>query len=93
MLPCTTLDVKPVCTPPEVDPQRKINLDYSPQFLETLQTLDKLCGGYKDILSLHQGDICHTKLLTMDFDTSSYCTETLYILYLLSNTLTGSEMS
>ena len=34
--------------------------------------LDESCEEYKDILSLHQGDIGHTKLLTMDIDTGDH---------------------
>ena len=34
--------------------------------------MDKLCGEYKDIFSLHQSDTGHTKLLTMNIDTGGH---------------------
>ena len=52
---------------------RKINLDHTPQSPENKKkTLDDLCEEYKDMFSLHQGDIGHTKLLAMDIDIGDY---------------------
>ena len=34
--------------------------------------IDRLCEEYKNICSLHQGDLCHTKLLTIDIDTRGH---------------------
>ena len=55
----------------------KINLDHTPQGLEHQQVLDKLCEENRDML-LHQGDIGHMQLLTIDIDTgsSSYYSKT-----------------
>ena len=47
---------------------REINLDHTPQSLETPKALDDLCEESKDLFSLCQGDIGHMKLLTMDID-------------------------
>ena len=69
MVLCTQQDTKHVCSPAEVDIHRKINLESIPLCPEIMKALDKLCGQYKDIYSLHQGDIGHTKLLAMDIDT------------------------
>ena len=44
----------------------KINLNQVPQNQEIQQPVDELCEDYKDIFSLHQGDIGYTELLTMD---------------------------
>ena len=80
-LPCTPPSAKFLCSPPEASTLRKINLDLTSQTPETKQALNELCEEYKDIFSLHQGDIGHTKLLTVDIDMgdpSSYCTKTLH---------------
>ena len=58
--------------PEEVTTYRKLNLDYTPQSLETQQALYALCEEYQDIFSSHQGDISHTTLLTMDIDIGDY---------------------
>ena len=62
IFPFTLLETKPVCSSAELGMQRKINLDYTSQCSETLQALDILCEEYRDIFSLHQGDIGHMKL-------------------------------
>ena len=46
----------------------KIKLDHTPQSLEIQVALNELCEEYKGIFLLHQGDIGHTELLTMDID-------------------------
>ena len=66
--PCTSSSAKFVCHPVEVNTHRKINLDHIPQSQEIQTMLDNLCEEYKDIFSIHEGDICHTKLLTMDIN-------------------------
>ena len=59
-LPCTPPSAKFVCLPTEVNTHRELNLDNT---LETQQTFNELCEEYKNIFSLHQGDIGHTKFL------------------------------
>ena len=56
----------------EVSTHRKINLDHTHQSSENQKALDEFCEEYKDIYSLHQGDIDHTKLLTMDINTGDH---------------------
>ena len=51
---------------------RKINLGHTPNCPETQQALDKLCEVYKDTFSLHQGNMCNTKLLTMETYTGNH---------------------
>ena len=62
----------PNCSHAEVTMHKRINLDHNPQSLETQNALDNLCQEYKDKFSLHQGDIGHTKFLTMDIDTGNH---------------------
>ena len=71
-VPCTPSSAKLMCSPAEVNTHRKINLDHTLQSQETQQTLGKLCEEYKAIFLLHQGDIGHAKLLTMDIDTGDH---------------------
>ena len=61
-----------MCCPAEVNIHRKITLQHIPQGLEILHTLDDLCEEYKDIFSLHLGDIGHPKLLTINIDMGDY---------------------
>ena len=70
-----------VCLPIEENALGKINLDYTLQSLKTQQVVNNLYEDHKDIFSLHQGDIGHTKLLSMDIDTGAppYCTENVHI--------------
>ena len=65
-LPCTPLSAKFACSPTEVNTHSRINLDHTPQSLETQQALNELCEKCKFIFLLCQGDKGHTKLLPMD---------------------------
>ena len=64
-MPCTQQDAKLLCSCAEIDTHRKINLGSTSLDLEMHKVLDELYEEYKDMFSLHQGDIGHTKLLTM----------------------------
>ena len=59
VLPCTPPNSKPVCSPAEVNTHRRINLDHTPQSAEIQRKFDELCKEYKEIFSLHQGDLGH----------------------------------
>ena len=48
--PCTPPSAKFIWSAMEVNTHRKINLDHTPQSLDTQQALNKLCEQYKDIL-------------------------------------------
>ena len=45
--PFTALSAKFVCSPAGVNMHKKINLDHTPQSLETTQGLSELCEEYK----------------------------------------------
>ena len=60
-LPCIPPGTNFVHCPAEVSTHTKIKyLDHTPQSQEMHQALNDLCGEYKDIFSLHQGDIGYT---------------------------------
>ena len=63
-----TTNQKSVCSPAEVTTHRKISLDKTPHNPETPRAFYDLCEEYKDTFLLHQGDIGHTKLVTIDID-------------------------
>ena len=47
-------------------------MDSTPLCSEAKNALAELCKEYKDIFSLHQDDIGHTKLLMIDIDTGDH---------------------
>ena len=61
LLPHIPQDAKYTCST-EMDTHRKIDLDSCLLCSEAQKILDEFCEEYKDISSLHQGDIGHTKL-------------------------------
>ena len=61
-----------MCSPTEVDTQRKINLESANPDPEVQKTFDMLCKEHKDIFFLHQSDVGYIKLVTMDIDTGHH---------------------
>ena len=70
--PCTPPNTKFVCSPTEVNTNRKLNLNHTPQNMEIRENLNELCKEYKDTDILHQYDTGHPKLLTKDIDTGDH---------------------
>ena len=87
ILPCTPKDAKFVCSSAEVGTHRKINLESTPLDPEIQETFDMPCEEYKEIFSLHQGDIDHTKLIITGSNTEDHPTNAkkLYTLWLKDN--------
>ena len=59
-----------MCYHAKIDKHNGINLDSTPLCPETQRALEELCEECKDIFSLNQNNISHTKLLTVDNNTA-----------------------